>query len=206
MELHGALQRKLIETMGRRVIAHADELTELDRAIGDADHGVNLKRGFEAVLANLDALEAAPLGDALHTVGTTLVMKIGGASGPLYGTLLMTLGKSLRGPEPLTHERLCAAAEAAVTATRNRGKAEPGQKTMVDVLVPLLEELRAGGEGLAHRLRGRAATAAEATIPLVATRGRASFLGARSAGHMDPGARSCQILVTAVCDCLDEVP
>jgi phosphoenolpyruvate---glycerone phosphotransferase subunit DhaL len=204
MELGTALQRKLIETMARRVVAHADELTELDRAIGDADHGVNLKRGFEAVLAELDGLAAAPLGEALHKMGTTLVMKIGGASGPLYGTLLMTLGKNLRGTEPLTRERLYVAAEAAVAATKDRGKAAPGQKTMIDVLVPVLEELRAEGEGLPQRVRARAAAAAEATIPLVATRGRASFLGARSAGHMDPGARSCQILVGAVCDCLEE--
>ena len=148
MELSPIEQRRVLESLARSVIGHAGELTDLDRAIGDADHGINMQRGFEAVLGELDGLAAKPLGDALQAMGMTLVMKIGGASGPLYGTLFMAIGKSLGNSGALTYERLLAACEAGVHAVEARGKSHAGQKTMLDVLVPVLEALRAGPDGL----------------------------------------------------------
>ena len=189
--------RRLIEAVARTVIDHADELTELDQAIGDGDHGANMKRGFEAVLSDLDALVAKPLPEALRAAGTQLVMKVGGASGPLYGTLFMSLGKSL--PEAPDQKAIAQALDAAIDAVKARGKAEVGQKTMLDVLVPVQQALASGGAPRA--VAARANEAAEATIPMKATRGRASFLGERSIGHMDPGARSSALIVCAVAEC-----
>ncbi|TCT10754.1 dihydroxyacetone kinase DhaL subunit [Tepidamorphus gemmatus] len=190
----------LFGAMARTIIAHAEELTALDQAIGDGDHGVNMKRGFEAVTANLPAIAAKPLPEALKAAGMELVMKVGGASGPLYGTLLMTLGKTL--PAAPGRGDVAAALAAAIDAVKARGKSETGQKTMLDVLAPVQAAV-ARGEDLAT-IRAIAAEAAAATVPMRATRGRASFLGERSVGHMDPGARSSQLLVEAVCDAIGD--
>lgn len=190
--------RTLVDTVARRVVEHADELTRLDQAIGDGDHGVNMRRGLEAVLADLDAIAAKPPGEALKQVGTTLVMKVGGASGPLYGTLFAEFGKAL-GPE-ITTATVAAAFAAAIEKVKARGKSETGQKTMLDVLVPVQAVVAAGDLG---RIRTIAAESAAATVPMRAIRGRASFLGERSIGHMDPGARSSQLIVEAVCDVLE---
>jgi dihydroxyacetone kinase-like protein len=195
-----SLRCRLIETTARAVIAHADELTRLDQAIGDGDHGLNMRRGFEAVLADLNKIAAEPLPKALHAVGMALVMKVGGASGPLYGTLFMQLGKSL--PETPNFADVASALDAAVAAVKARGKSDIGAKTMLDVLVPVQQALSAGGDGLLGHLPALADAAAEATIPMKALRGRASFLGDRSIGHMDPGARSSAIIVTAICEAL----
>jgi dihydroxyacetone kinase-like protein len=191
-----AMRRRLIETVARRVIAHAEELTALDQAIGDGDHGVNMKRGFEAVLADIDAHAAKPLPDALKAIGMALVMKVGGASGPLYGTLFMTLGKEL--PAEPTIADAARALGAAIDAVKARGKSEVGQKTMLDVLAPVREALAAEKDPVAA-----ANAAAEATVPMKAVRGRASFLGDRSIGHMDPGARSSALMIAAVADVLE---
>jgi dihydroxyacetone kinase-like protein len=188
---------KLLDVVSRRLIYHADELTALDSAIGDGDHGLNMKRGFEAVLGDLAAIAAKPLPDALRAVGTALVMKIGGASGPLYGTLFLTLGKEL-GASPNSAD-FCRALAAAVAAMKARGKSDVGQKTMLDVLAPIVDELKTGQFDTCV-IRQKARRLAEATIPLKATRGRASFLGDRSIGHMDPGARSSELIIDAVCD------
>ena len=192
--------RKLTQTVAVRVISHAEELTALDSAIGDADHGLNMKRGFEAILGDLDAIAAKPLPDALKAVGTALVMKVGGASGPLYGTLFLTLGKEL-GASP-TIADVGRALAAAVQAMKLRGKSDTGQKTMLDVLAPVADALKSGESGAAA-IREKAKRLAEATIPMKATRGRASFLGERSIGHMDPGARSSELMIDAVCDVLE---
>ena len=194
-------RKLLFETVAHRVIASADELTDLDRAIGDGDHGINMRRGFEAVLATVDELSAKNLGESLKGVGTTLVMRVGGASGPLYGTLFMSLGKSLQ--DEVTCERAADAFAAAIEAVKARGKSDVGQKTMLDVLFPVLEVLREGGVDMAARLKAAAKVAAEATIPMRAIRGRASFLGERSIGHMDPGARSSALIVDAVADVME---
>jgi phosphoenolpyruvate---glycerone phosphotransferase subunit DhaL len=191
-------RKLLIATVAQRVIASADELTDLDRAIGDGDHGINMRRGFEAVLGELDQLADKALGESLTGVGTTLVMKVGGASGPLYGTLFMALGKLLS--DEVTQEQMADAFAAAVEAVKARGKSDVGQKTMLDVLFPVLAVVREGGVELPARLRTVAKAAAEGTIPMKAIRGRASFLGERSVGHMDPGARSSALIVDAIAD------
>jgi dihydroxyacetone kinase-like protein len=201
------LIRQLIVAVATQVIAAADELTALDRATGDGDHGLSMRRGFEAVLGQIDQIAARPVPEALKTVGNVLLMRVGGASGPLYGTLFISLGKALS-QEPLqdSSDRAArpyvAAFASAVQAVKRLGKSEAGCKTMLDVLVPVQELLQAGGPGLAMRIKARAAEAAASTIPMKAMRGRASFLGERSVGHMDPGARSAQIILTALCDAL----
>ena len=182
---------RFIDTLAQRIVAASEELTALDSAIGDADHGLNMKRGFEAILAERASLVAKPLPDALKAMGTILVMKVGGASGPLYGTLFMTLGKAL--PAEPTGDDLILAFAAAIDAVKARGKSDVGQKTMLDVLVPTRIALAEGRDPAAA-----AAEAAEATIPMKALRGRASFLGDRSIGHMDPGARSSALMIAAI--------
>ena len=189
-------RRRLAERMANAVIAHADELTALDAAIGDGDHGHNMKRGFEAVLANVDALSGLPSPEFLRAIGHKLLTSVGGASGPLYATLFMTIGK-LMPPSP-SRPGLVAALSGAVEAVKARGKSNVGQKTMIDVLAPALAEIAAGGGPGA--VAGVALRAAVATTPMLATRGRASFLGERSVGHMDPGARSMALIIAAVCD------
>jgi dihydroxyacetone kinase-like protein len=198
--MNQATLKQLIVGVAESVIAHAEELTALDQAIGDGDHGLNMKRGFEAVLAEVDKTSALPPSDALKAAGMALVMKVGGASGPLYGTLFMTLGKAW--PAAVDRAGLADAFTAAIDAVKARGKSEPGMKTMLDVLVPLAAELR-GGADLA-KLRAAATAAAEATVPMKAIRGRASFLGERSIGHMDPGARSSSLILHAIADVLEE--
>jgi dihydroxyacetone kinase-like protein len=197
MRIETGTRRTLIEALARAMIDNADELTRLDQAIGDGDHGVNMRRGFEAVLAVLEEAAAKPLPAALTQVGMTLVMKVGGASGPLYGTLFMALGKSL--PETPSREAFIAAAEAAIAAIKARGKSEVGEKTMLDVLAPALVAFAGGGDPVAA-----ANAAAEKTIPMKATRGRASFLGERSIGHMDPGARSSALMIAAAVAALEQ--
>jgi dihydroxyacetone kinase-like protein len=189
-------RRRLIEAVAQTIIAHAEELTALDQAIGDGDHGINMKRGFEAVLADLDQHAGKPLPEALKAIGMALVMKVGGASGPLYGTLFMTLGKELpASPSPADAAQALAAA---IEAVKARGKSDIGQKTMLDVLAPVRDALASGRDPVATAM-----AAAEATIPMRAVRGRASFLGDRSIGHMDPGARSSALIVAAVADVLE---
>jgi len=194
-------RKRLFEAVANRVIAGADELTDLDRAIGDGDHGTNMRRGFEAVLAAVDELAAKNLADSLKGVGTTLVMKVGGASGPLYGTLFLSLGKSLA--DDVNREQVADAFANAIEAVKARGKSDVGQKTMLDVFLPVLAVLREGGDGLPARLKATAKLAAENTIPMRAIRGRASFLGERSIGHMDPGARSSELMINAVADVME---
>ena len=202
MPIDPQLQRKLISEVARCMISHAEELTALDQAIGDGDHGLNMKRGFEAVLADLDKTASLPMDEALKAMGMALVMKVGGASGPLYGTLFMTLGKTF--PQMLTSAGVAQAFSAAVDAVKARGKSDVQMKTMLDVLVPVLATLSEGGQDLYARLRATAESAAAATVPMQAVRGRASFLGARSVGHMDPGARSSWLMVETVVDVLEK--
>ena len=196
MKFDSALNRRLIAATAEAVIAHADELGDLDRAIGDGDHGLNMKRGFEAVLADLDGLAGKRLPDLLKGLGTHLVMKVGGASGPLYGTLFLALGKEL--PAEPSLGDAARAFGAAIAAVKARGKSDVGHKTMLDVLAPALAALNEGGGDLPRRLREAASDAVEATKPMRAVRGRASFLGERSIGHVDPGARSSALMIAAV--------
>jgi dihydroxyacetone kinase-like protein len=191
--INRAVREKLVRALAVAVIEHADELTSLDQAIGDGDHGLNMKRGFEAVLAALPALADKSPPEMLKAIGMTLVMKVGGASGPLVGTFFMELGKAL--PEQPTRADLVAATDRAIDAVKARGRSEAGQKTLLDVLVPVQVIFAAGGDATA--IAAEAAEAAERTTPMLATRGRASFLGERSIGHMDPGSRSASLLIGA---------
>jgi phosphoenolpyruvate---glycerone phosphotransferase subunit DhaL len=188
------------------VAEHKDELTKLDAAIGDADHGINMDRGMTALVAALDADEPAEIPALMRTVGMTLISKVGGASGPLYGTLFLQFGSGAREGAALSPEGWAACLDASVAGVQARGKAEPGDKTMLDALLPGAAALRAAlGEGadFASAL-ARAADAAEQgardTIPLVARKGRASYLGERSAGHQDPGATSSALLLRCAAD------
>lgn len=189
----------LIDATAAAIAASEVELTRLDQAIGDGDHGSNMARGFQAIAASREALVALEPGDALQKAGMTLVTTVGGASGPLYGSLLMAMGKAAKaGADPT--DMLAEGIE----AVKRRGKAEAGAKTMLDVLVPVLAALRAAAP--AERIAAAHAAAdagREATRDMLATRGRASFLGERSRGHHDPGATSAQLLIHAVCDVLE---
>lgn len=192
--------KALIGRLSKLMSEHADELTALDSAIGDGDHGHNMKRGFEALAAEGDVIAAKPLGEALKAAGMKLVMTVGGASGPLFGTLLMTLGKEI-GATP-DRAAFNAAFRKAVDSAAARGKSEKGQKTMLDVLYPIADALDGGSDGSGIKIV--AADAAQATVPVLATRGRASFLGERSVGHMDPGSHSVSLLTAAVVDFMEK--
>ena len=204
MSLQPETFKTLVRVAAEPVIASAPELTSLDQAIGDGDHGTNMKRGFEAVLSKLDAISSQPFDEALKTIGKTLVMTVGGASGPLYGSFFLAAGEALSHSRQLPDD-LAEVFGSGVSAVSARGRSHAGEKTMLDVLVPVLETLKAGvGQpDLIERIRTTAADAVERTAPMQATKGRASFLGPRSVGHIDPGARSSCVLVQAVCASLE---
>jgi len=193
----------LIRAATRTLVDHVDELTELDSAIGDGDHGLNMKRGALAIEARLDDWRASTLNEALKAAGTTCMATIGGSSGPVFGTLLVTLAKELP-PEPKPAD-LGAAIAAAIAALTRLGKAEVGQKTLLDVLDPVQRVLASGagaGDDLVARVRQCALDSAAATASMAASRGRASFLGERALGHVDPGSRSMALIIAAICDSL----
>ena len=196
-----------ISECARVFAANRNYLTALDAAIGDADHGVNMDRGFRAVTERLP--EAAAAGDAgalFRAVGMTLLSTVGGASGPLYGTFFVRLGGACDGKAALSLSEWSAAFDAGVEGVRFRGRAEPGDKTMIDALLPARDALRAAVEEGAEPPQALAAAAAaaeegmRATTPLVARKGRASYLGERSAGNQDPGATSAYLLLKAAAD------
>jgi dihydroxyacetone kinase-like protein len=195
-----------VRTFADEVAAQRDELTRLDSAIGDADHGTNMNRGMQAALGKLDSAPGDDVGGLLKTVGMTLVSTVGGAGGPLYGTLFMQMGTATAGKSELEAADWAAALDAAVQGVQMRGKAEPGDKTMLDALVPARDAFRRaveGGASLPEALEQSARAAEDgmrSTIPLVARKGRASYLGERSAGHQDPGATSSYLLVRSAAD------
>jgi dihydroxyacetone kinase-like protein len=204
MSLQPETLKSLVRAAAEQVIASAPELTALDQAIGDGDHGTNMKRGFEAVLGKLDAIGAQPPDEALKTIGKTLVMTVGGASGPLYGSFFLAAGDALSNSRQLPDD-LAEVFACGVGAVSARGRSQAGEKTMLDVLFPVLETLQAeaGNPDLIERVRTIASEAAARTAPMQATKGRASFLGERSVGHVDPGARSSCVLLQAVCNTLE---
>jgi len=188
----------LIRAATQTLIDHVDELTALDQAIGDGDHGLNMRRGALAIQARLDELAAQSFNDAMKTMGMTCMSTIGGSSGPVFGTLLVTLGKTLPAvPGPAD---IASALDAGIKALTRLGKAEVGQKTLLDVLDPVQKLLQAGGDDILARTRQCAIDSAQATAHIDATRGRASFLGDRALGHVDPGSRSMALIIGAVCD------
>jgi len=200
-----ALARAWIAAVTAAVTDNADYLTQLDSAIGDADHGVNLRRGFTAVSAALDSYEAATVGDVLVKTGSTLVSKVGGASGPLYGTAFRAMGKAL--PEATVDATaLGKALRAGLEGVQKLGAAVQGDKTIVDAYEPAIAAFDAAvaGGGDLHAAAEAARQAAEdgmhATTPLQARKGRASYLGARSVGHQDPGATSTWLIFKALAE------
>ncbi|WP_432156717.1 dihydroxyacetone kinase subunit DhaL [Streptomyces sp. bgisy153] len=188
--------RRWMAATAASVDREADRLTALDSPIGDADHGSNLQRGFAAVTAVLDKEAPAAPGSVLTLAGRQLISTVGGASGPLYGTLLRRTGKALGDAAEVSAEQLAEALRAGVEAVMRLGGAAPGDKTMIDALVPAVEALDEGF-GAARAAAGRGA---EATIPLQARKGRASYLGERSIGHQDPGATSSALLIAALAE------
>jgi phosphoenolpyruvate---glycerone phosphotransferase subunit DhaL len=201
-----ALAHRWISAIADAIAENTDYLTQLDSAIGDADHGVNMHRGFVAVVAALDAYDAETVGDVFVRTGTTLVSKVGGASGPLYGSAFRAIGKALPAPE-ISPKDLAAALQAGLDAVRKLGAAAPGDKTMVDAYVPAVDAFTGAAKGDADlaTAAGKAADAAaegmRSTIDMQARKGRASYLGPRSIGHQDPGATSTAIVFR----CLVEV-
>jgi phosphoenolpyruvate---glycerone phosphotransferase subunit DhaL len=197
---------RLLDATVTTIRDHAAQLTALDQAIGDGDHGINMRRGFDAIAETREELAALPLDQALQKAGMTLVMKVGGASGPLYGSLLMAMGKAGVPSDPAGLAEVFAQG---IDAVKKRGRSDVGEKTMLDVLVPTLQALQTGAANgassgaLTAKLRAVAEQALAATAPMRATKGRASFLGERSIGHLDPGARSSALLIEAVCGVLE---
>ena len=195
-----------VRAMAAAMRENREHLTQLDAAIGDADHGTNMNRGSEAALERLDGPDYPA--DVLKAVSMALISKVGGSSGPLYGTAFLRAASEL-GAE-VTPPEAAAALEAALAGVKQRGKAEPGEKTMVDALDPAARAARDAADGggtVAEVLRAAADAArdgAEATAPMVASKGRASYLGGRSAGHVDPGAASTHLLLEAAARSLEE--
>ena len=183
-----------------------DYLIQLDAAIGDADHGANMDRGFRAIINKVPEIADKDIGTIFKTVGMTLLSTVGGAGGPLYGTFFLQAGMKTAGKMELNLEDWISALEAAVNGVVMRGKAELGDKTMVDALTPALKALKQAEDekkSMSEALRSSADAAKqgmEATTPLVARKGRASYLGERSAGHQDPGATSSYLLIQAAAD------
>ena len=192
--------RKIIEACTRTLVDHVEELTALDSAIGDGDHGLNMKRGALAIQAKLAELETKNLNDALKTMGMTCMSTVGGSSGPVFGTLMVTLGKELP-PQPAAAD-VAKALAAGIAALSRLGKVEVGQKTLLDVLDPVQRVLAQGGDDIVARVKQCAFDSAQATAAMDAIKGRASFLGDRALGHVDPGSRSMALIIGALCDAL----
>jgi dihydroxyacetone kinase-like protein len=206
--MDAAVFRAWITSAAEVIEANRDHLTQLDAAIGDADHGINLSRGFTAVLGALEGAPKAPAtpGAILTLTGNTLISKVGGASGPLYGTAFRRAGKSLGDAADVDLPALSAALDAALAGVQQLGAAREGDKTMVDALVPATRAFaKAVAEGASQdealaSLAEAATAGAEATIPMQALKGRASYLGPRSVGHEDPGAVSTALILGALRD------
>ncbi|MBQ1511806.1 MAG: dihydroxyacetone kinase subunit L [Selenomonadaceae bacterium] len=195
---------EMLQAIVKKIESEKDFLTELDNAIGDGDHGINLSRGFQKVAEKLPEWEGQDIGAIFKGVGTQLVSTVGGASGPLYGTAFMKAGNACKGKMEISGEDFAAALEAAIGGIKMRGKSTEGEKTMLDALCPAhkaLTEALAGGKELKEALADAVEAAAkgvEYTKTIIATKGRASYLGERSIGHQDPGATSSLFLLQAM--------
>ena len=202
MSIAAADVRAWIGDYASAIAERRQELVRLDTAIGDGDHGTNMDRGMKAAVEKLEATEGDDIGALLKAVGMALVSKVGGAAGPLYGTLFLQMGTATAGKSELDLAGWTAALEAGVQGVKARGKAELEDKTMLDALLPAVDALKAGSDlGDALRASADAARAGmEATIPMEARKGRASYLGPRSVGHQDPGATSAQLLLQTAAD------
>ncbi|MCR5757597.1 MAG: dihydroxyacetone kinase subunit L [Selenomonas sp.] len=199
---------EIIRAIATRMEAEKDFLTQLDNEIGDGDHGINLARGFKSVLEKLPELEQGDIGAMLKGAGMQLVSNVGGASGPLYGTAFMKAGNSLKGKNEITAEEFVTAMEAAIGGIKMRGKSEEGEKTMLDALCPAYKALAGAVENGAElkdalaKAIAAATGGVEYTKTIIATKGRASYLGERSIGHQDPGATSSLYMLQEIEKCL----
>jgi dihydroxyacetone kinase-like protein len=202
---------RFLHRVAERIRTQRDELTQLDSPIGDADHGINLDRGFSAVASKLPSVADKDIGTILKTTGMTLISTVGGASGPLYGTAFMRASNIMGDQYEMSHTQLIATLDAALEGVRARGKAQPGEKTMLDTLTPAVAALKAAQEREEPFLAAceQALAAAEegmkATIPMLATKGRASYLGERSIGHQDPGATSSFYIAQVLAETLKDI-
>jgi len=203
-QLDGGFVLRWIRELAGDIHEQRDFLTQLDAAIGDADHGINMDRGFAAALAKLEAEPDGPPGDLLETVGTTLVLSVGGAAGPLYGSAIRQMGRALDGSKTFDAEALFLLLRAGLEEVQRLGAAQVGDKTIVDAFSPAIDAyergLRSGDDlvGAASRAHAAAEEGMRATIPLQARKGRASYLGPRSVGHQDPGATSMTMFFAAL--------
>ena len=199
---------EIVQAISERIEKEKDFLTQLDNEIGDGDHGINLARGFKSVEEKLPTFADQDIGAILKGVGTQLVSTVGGASGPLYGTAFMKAGNACKGKTELSDADFAAALEAAIGGIKMRGKSEEGEKTMLDSLCPAYKALQEGlgnGKALKEALSDAVEAAAkgvEYTKTIIATKGRASYLGERSIGHQDPGATSSLYILETVLGCL----
>lgn len=202
---------RFLERVAAKLQEQRAYLTELDSAIGDADHGTNMDRGFSAVLAKLPTVADKDIGTILKTTGMTLVSTVGGASGPLYGTAFLRASVALADRYELDEDDLTVALEAALEGIMMRGKAQRGEKTMIDTIAPAIDALKAARARGADAITAlREATAAaeqgmQSTIPMLATKGRASYLGERSIGHQDPGATSSYLMATVLLETVESI-
>jgi dihydroxyacetone kinase-like protein len=204
--MNTALIIESLAAVQRAILANEEHIESLDRAIGDGDHFINVRRGCEVVVGMSPELRDTPPALALQKIGLKLMGTIGGASGPLISSCFLAMGKALEGvPEP-DRKEFAAAFAAGVDAIKNRGKADVGEKTMLDVLIPaarLLQRLTDEGAPLAElcaQMKAEAERNMLATKDMIATKGRAYFLGERALGHIDPGCKTCQVAIGAVCD------
>ena len=197
---------ELLRKIGDKIIAEKEFLTELDRPIGDNDHGINMARGFEAVAGKLEGLADKDIGTILKTTGMTLVSTVGGSSGPLYGTLFMKMGMALKDNMDLSFPDFLAAFQVGIDGVGQRGHSTVGEKTMLDALVPSIEAMKASWETQADARAAveagaqAAAAGVEHTKEIIATKGRASYVGERSLGHQDPGATSYLFMVQTLAE------
>jgi len=203
---HEEMGRQIIRGIQEVIHANVTKLDALDRAIGDGDHGTNLDRGFTAVWAKIESQDDQSLAAVLKTTATTLISTVGGAAGPLYGTAFLRASTAIAQSNDEPVRQTAVAFAAALEGVQARGKATTGEKTMVDALAPAVEAIAAAVDAGADTVTvlDRAAIAAragmEATIPMLATKGRASYLGERSIGHQDPGATSCYLIIQVIAD------
>lgn len=204
MDTHAIIDS--LAAVRRAILANEAQIESLDRAIGDGDHFINVRRGCEVLVAMSPELQGMPPGPALHRIGIKLLGTIGGASGPLISSFFMAMGEKLpRGEEP-DRRALAAAFASGVEAIKRRGKADVGEKTMLDVLIPVSRLLLKGADEdmplaeLCAQLKQEAARNMLATKDMIASKGRASFLGERALGHIDPGCKTCEVAIAAVCD------
>lgn len=196
----------LIDKIADRIYENKDYLSELDREIGDSDHGVNLSRGFQKIKDESEILKSLNYSDCFNKMAMILISNVGGASGAIYGTGLMKVAQTLKGVDILDRNNIVKAAEAMVEGIKMRGKAQCGEKTMLDTIVPVVEVLKNNKEdsldALLKKIQITAKEGMESTENMLATKGRASYLGARSIGHIDPGAMSSYLIIDTICKTL----